>query len=102
MMVEKPGESGDKQPMRGGKQEPVKRGYDRSQNWSGRRAYKKKPIIQQPKFEGKCAELKNFIYNCSYSKLVDILYSLQQPKRLQNMLDTHTNPDKLSSQLGES
>jgi uncharacterized membrane protein YcgQ (UPF0703/DUF1980 family) len=32
----------------------------------------KKAIVQQPKFEGKCKELKGFIFDCSDSKQADI------------------------------
>ena len=32
-----------------------------NQRWGGF----KKPVMKQPKFEGKCEELKGFIYDCS-------------------------------------
>ena len=32
----------------------------------------KKPIMKQPKFEGKCEELKGFIYDCSDARQADM------------------------------
>jgi hypothetical protein len=56
--------------QQGGRKKHAKKGYKPSQ-WNGRCAFKK-PIIQQPKCEGKCAELKSFIYDCSDSRQSDI------------------------------
>ncbi len=68
-MVEKPDESG-KPAAKAGEESTRKGSVYRPWN-GGRRAFKK-PIIQQTKFEGKCVELKGFIYDCSDSKQADI------------------------------
>ena len=39
-----------------------------NQRWGGF----KKPIVKQPKFEGKCEELKGFIYDCSDARQADM------------------------------
>ena len=41
-------------------------------NKKGRRRSFKKPAFRQPKFEGKCDELKGFIYDCSDSRQADM------------------------------
>ena len=70
-MAEKPGESGGKTPGRGAREEGERTGYKGSQPWAGRPAFKK-PVVQQLKFEGKCAELKGCIYDCTDSKQADV------------------------------
>jgi hypothetical protein len=63
-MATKPESSGDKPSRDESTKKP-------SKPWGGRRSYKK-PVVQQPKFEGKCAALKDFIYDCSDSKQADV------------------------------
>jgi hypothetical protein len=65
-MGKKPGEARDKTSTR---EDPAKKGYGSrsSQHWNRHRAFKK-PVILQPKFEGKCTDLKGHIYDCSDSK----------------------------------
>ena len=67
------GESGNKPPALVAREEPTKRGagFKTSQPWNGCHAFKK-PVIQQAKFEGKCAKLKGYIYDCSNSRQADI------------------------------
>jgi hypothetical protein len=38
----------------------------------GRRAFKKKPIVRQPKFEGSSEDLKGHVYDCSNSRQADM------------------------------
>jgi hypothetical protein len=78
-MGKKPGESGEKPPARGGREEPDKRGagFKGSQAWNGRHAFKK-PVVQQTKFEGKSAELKGCIYDFSDSRQADIFTKTTQ------------------------
>jgi hypothetical protein len=64
-MGKKQEESGNKPAVKAGDESSRKGAGFRP--WNGRRAFKK-PIIQQTKFEGKCVELKGFIYDCSDSK----------------------------------
>ena len=73
-MGEKPGESGNKPPDRGGRDEGEKTGtgYKGSRPWPTRRGAFRKPVVQQAKFEGKCAELKGCIYDCTDSKQADV------------------------------
>jgi hypothetical protein len=54
-----------------GGEEPTKKGSG-FRAWNGHRAFKK-PIVQQAsKFEGKCIELKGFIYDSLDSRQADI------------------------------
>jgi hypothetical protein len=69
-MDKKPEESGSKPAARAGGEESNKKGSG-FRSWNGGHAFKK-PIVQQPKFKGKCTELKGFIYDCSNSKQADI------------------------------
>jgi hypothetical protein len=50
--------------------EQVNLGNRSSQHYNKRRAFKK-PMVKQPKFEGKCEELKGFICDCSDSRQID-------------------------------
>ncbi len=70
-MGEKPGETTGKPPGGARDEGATGTGYKGSRPWSARRAFKK-PIVQQAKFEGKCAELKGCIYDCTDSKQADV------------------------------
>jgi hypothetical protein len=71
-MVEKPAETGDKSSGRMKDEAQKKAGFKKFGQWNAQgRAYKK-PAILQPKFEGKCADLKGHIYDCTDSRQADI------------------------------
>jgi hypothetical protein len=69
-MGKKPEESGNKPPARGVGEESTKKGPG-FRSWHGSHTLKKL-IIKQPRIEGKCVDLKGFIYDCSDSKQADI------------------------------
>jgi hypothetical protein len=69
MVDHKPDESGKPAAKAGEESTRKGSGY---RPWNGGRRAFKKPIIQQTKFEGKCVELKGYIYDCSDSKQADI------------------------------
>jgi hypothetical protein len=72
----KPTESGD-----AGGNKPFKKDAERAKdgnqksftlNQGRRRAFKKPQPPRQPKFDGKCKDLKGHIYDCSTSRQVDL------------------------------
>jgi hypothetical protein len=67
-MGEKPDESG--KPAQRAGQESIKKGAG-FRSWNQRRA-SKKPTIHQAKFEGRCVDLKGYIYDCADSKQADL------------------------------
>jgi hypothetical protein len=73
-MSENTGESGDKPPARRVRDGTSKKGsgFRPHQHWNPCHGYKKPIMIEQPKFEGKCTDLKSFIYDCSDSRQADI------------------------------
>jgi hypothetical protein len=70
-MSEKTGESGDKPPERRVREETTKKGFRPYQHCNARHAFKK-PMVQKPKSEVKCTDLKSFIYDCFDSRQADI------------------------------
>ncbi len=46
---------------------PVKKGTVPGKQCQGKRQEFRKPAVRQPRFEGKCEELKGHIYDCSDS-----------------------------------
>jgi len=53
-----------------GKLEPMR--GNRNQRQRGQRREFKKPVVKQAKFEGRCEELRGFIYDCSDARQADI------------------------------
>jgi hypothetical protein len=69
-MGEGAGATGDKPPDRGSGNST---GNSNRPSQQGNRRYTfKKAIVRQPKFEGRCDELKGFVYDCSDSKQADV------------------------------
>jgi hypothetical protein len=69
-MGERAGGSGDKPSEKGSAGDSS--GNNRSSQQGNRRHAFKKPVVRQPKFEGKCDELKGFIFDCSDSRQADV------------------------------
>jgi hypothetical protein len=68
-MGKRAGGSGDKPSKKGSVDSS---GNNRSLQQGNRCHAFKKAVVRQPKFEGKCDELKGFIFNCSDSRQADL------------------------------